>query len=57
VNVTSFAGLFPGSFMLSAYFASKHATQAWSQALALEMHAWGVKVRHEGGVERGLWGR
>jgi short-subunit dehydrogenase len=31
-------------WQFSAYAASKHATQAWSQAVAHELRAWGIHV-------------
>lgn len=45
VNVTSFAGLFYGAPCMSAYCASKHASEAFTTSLRLEMKGWGIKVR------------
>lgn len=44
VNVTSFAGLFHGAPCMSAYCASKHASEAFTTSLRLEMKGWGIKV-------------
>ncbi len=44
VNVTSLAGLFLGAPCMAAYCASKHAAEAFSTSLRLEMKAWGIKV-------------
>lgn len=39
------AGLVPGLPGTSAYCASKHAAEAFTSALRMEMKAWGIKVR------------
>lgn len=44
VNVTSLAGLVPGAPMMSAYAASKHAAEAFSNSLRIELEGWGIKV-------------
>lgn len=44
VNVTSFAGLFHGAPCMSAYCASKHASEAFTSSLRMEMKGWGIKV-------------
>ena len=44
VNVTSFVGLFHGAPCMSAYCASKHASEAFTTSLRLEMKGWGIKV-------------
>lgn len=44
VNVSSMAGLFYGSAIMSAYSASKHACEAFSSALRHELYPFGIKV-------------
>lgn len=44
VNVTSMAGLMHGQPCMSAYCATKHAAEAFSTALRLELRGWGIKV-------------
>jgi NAD(P)-dependent dehydrogenase (short-subunit alcohol dehydrogenase family) len=43
VNITSCAGLMAVPF-LSPYCASKHACEAWSACLRMELKAWGIHV-------------
>lgn len=51
VNVTSFAGLFHGAPCMSAYCASKHASEAFTTSLRLEIKGWGIKVSNYIGAE------
>lgn len=44
LNITSFSGLLPGLFMKSAYGASKHAAESWSNSLRLELRHFGIQV-------------
>lgn len=44
INVTSIAGVFLGAPCMSAYSASKHAAEAFTTALRLEVRGWGIKV-------------
>ena len=44
VNVTSMAGLFLGAPCMSAYCASKHASEAFTTSLRMEMKGWGIRV-------------
>ena len=43
-NITSFSGLLPGLFMKSAYGASKHAAESWSNSLRMELRHFGIQV-------------
>ncbi len=43
INITSVAGLLPVPFM-APYCGSKHAAEAFSGALRMELMSWGVKV-------------
>jgi 3-hydroxybutyrate dehydrogenase len=43
VNVTSIAGLVPSPFM-SSYCATKHAAEAFTSSLRMEMKSWGIHV-------------
>ncbi|TFJ88634.1 hypothetical protein NSK_000203 [Nannochloropsis salina CCMP1776] len=44
LNITSFSGLLPGFFMKSAYGASKHAAESWSNSLRMELRHFGIQV-------------
>ena len=44
VNITSLAGIIPGEPCMSAYSASKHAADAFTQAIRMELGWWGIHV-------------
>ena len=44
LNLTSAAGLNPGAYGAATYASSKHAAQALSQSLRIELHAFNVQV-------------
>jgi NAD(P)-dependent dehydrogenase (short-subunit alcohol dehydrogenase family) len=43
INITSVAGLLPAPFM-SSYCATKHAAEAFTSSLRMEMKSWGIPV-------------
>jgi len=44
INVTSLAGIIPGEPCMSAYSASKHAADAFTQSIRMELGWWGIHV-------------
>jgi NAD(P)-dependent dehydrogenase (short-subunit alcohol dehydrogenase family) len=58
ITVTSVAGLL-GQPMLSAYCASKHALEGWSESLRIETHSLGVRVSlvEPGAYDTDIWER
>lgn len=44
VNVSSLAGQIPGTPIMSGYCASKHAADAFTTSLRIELIPWGIKV-------------
>ena len=58
ITVTSIAGLL-GQPMLSAYCASKHALEGWSESLRIETHSLGIRVSlvEPGAYDTDIWER
>ena len=58
ITVTSIAGLL-GQPMLSAYCASKHALEGWSESLRIETHSLGIHVSlvEPGAYDTDIWER